>query len=60
MPKKRQPSDAEEIESIARMARESRQFYKGLAKTLIPRDGRERAAPESGDEPGREGQDQRK
>lgn len=60
MPKKRQSSDAKEIESIARMARESRHFYKGLAKTLIPREGRDKAAAEGGDEPGREGQDQQK
>ena len=59
MPKNRRPSDAEEIDSIARMARESRDFYKGLAKTLRPRESRKATVAETGDGTGPRPQDQR-
>jgi hypothetical protein len=39
----KRPPDTEEIERIARMARESRDFYKGLAKSLGPQQDRKAA-----------------
>jgi len=46
MPEKRQSPDAKEIKQIARMARESRDFYKGLAQALRPQESSSPAGTE--------------
>lgn len=49
MSRDRRPSDTAEIERIARMARESRDFYKGLAQALEPQQDRKAAEAQQPD-----------
>jgi hypothetical protein len=49
MSKDNRPPDTEEIERITRMARESRDFYKGLAKALGPQQDRKAAEAQQPD-----------
>jgi hypothetical protein len=61
MPQNRQPPDSREIDSIARMAREGRDFYKGLAKSLRPQESKAPAeSDDDGSETGQERADQQK
>lgn len=61
MPQNRQPPDSKEIDSIARMAREGRDFYKGLAKSLRPQESQDAAeSMDDGNETGQQRSDQQK